>query len=218
MNKSAQFIFLIIFVCTTFSVKANQINNETCGITPGKPLTSGRFGPYDYRDPTDREKRLSIVETAHFTHEVETLKGGANGHTGGPAPDIHYTLRKYPNHHRALNSMARLQRRQKVNPNFSYQMHCYFARAKYFTATDATVLMLEGIHYHLLNDYAKARSSYQKAVALDPRHPEIQYNYGLLLFDMGRYGEAKIFADKAHANNYPMHGLQNKLSKINSAK
>jgi tetratricopeptide (TPR) repeat protein len=218
MKKCAQFIFLTVFICLSFSVKANKIDNQTCGIAAGKPLTSGVFGPYDYRDPTERQQRLSIVEGAHFTREVETLMGGANGATGGLADDIHYTLRKFPNHHRALNAMGRLQRRQKIDTFKSYQMHCYFARAKYFSPTDATVLMLEGMHYHLLKDYNKANASYQKAVTLDPEHAEIQYNYGLLLFDMGRYGEARTFADKALANNYPMRGLQNRLSKITPEK
>ena len=60
------------------------------------------YGPYDYR--TDRGNRLYLVESAHFTPVVESLISGLSGPLGA---ELDYTLRAFPNHHRALISDAR---------------------------------------------------------------------------------------------------------------
>ena len=52
------------------------------------------YGPYDYRTATEFQKHL--VEGAHFTPEVESLKGARGSATVGG--DIDYTLRAFPNH------------------------------------------------------------------------------------------------------------------------
>lgn len=215
MKKSVWVIHLMLMFSFNCQAQASKINNQTCGITPGHALTAGSFGPFDYRDPTNRVKRLHIVESAHFTSEVERLESGANGAVL-IAEDIAYTLRKFPNHHRALNAMARLQRRQDVNVHKVYALHCYFARAKYFAANDANVWLIEAIHYHLYKNHSKAKSSYNQALKLAPKHAEVQYNYGLFLFEQGHYKQAKVFADKAYASGYPLQGLNKKLMALNS--
>ena len=40
-------------------------------------------------------------------------------------------------------------------------------------------------------DYARAEEAFQKALALDPAHPETLYNYGLLLKDMGQQEKSR---------------------------
>jgi hypothetical protein len=72
------------------------------------PLANG-YGPFDYR--TDRTgTTLSIVEDNHFTPAVEQLISGITGSLGA---ELDYTLRAFPNHHRALLSLVRLGKRLK---------------------------------------------------------------------------------------------------------
>lgn len=60
------------------------------------------FGPFD--DRTARGYNLDVVGSYHFTPPVEALIRGASGTIGG---DLDYTLRAFPNHHRALNATNR---------------------------------------------------------------------------------------------------------------
>lgn len=73
------------------------------------------FGPFDYRYKTSVKTELgdahSMVEGAHFTPQIEQLIRGKTAVE--PGPDIDYTLRAFPNHHRALLSMSRLALRAK---------------------------------------------------------------------------------------------------------
>src|SRR4051812_47506028 len=77
-------LLLTLFVsCTAFAQGCGSLANP--------------YGPFDYRTSKDK---LDIVEGAHFTPDVETLRSGSTGSLGA---DIDYTLRTSPNHHRALN-------------------------------------------------------------------------------------------------------------------
>lgn len=70
---------------------------------PGCGSLQNAFGPFDYRDPEARGEPLRLVESAHFTPSVESL---VKGNSGTVAGDLDYTLRAFPNHHRALYSVA----------------------------------------------------------------------------------------------------------------
>ncbi|TQE90816.1 MAG: hypothetical protein FKY71_20345, partial [Spiribacter salinus] len=107
------------------------------------------YGPYDYTNAEHREERLPIVTRAHFTPQVERLERGQSGHLGG---DIDYTLRAFPNHHRALDAMSRLAVREDTHKpsNMRYTVRCWFHRAKEFAPDDGMVWMLEGMHHHRL--------------------------------------------------------------------
>ena len=71
---------------------------------PGCGVLQNAYGPFDYRDPVSKRDNLPIVESFHFTPDVESLRHGRSGSVLG---DLRYTLRAFPNHHRALKSMAR---------------------------------------------------------------------------------------------------------------
>ena len=91
----------------------------------GEMAPPGQFGPYDYTKAEDRDN-LPVVEKHHFGPEVQKLKPGQD--TGG---DLDYTLRAFPNHHRALERMIEfsLQSKALTPPGAHYSIPCYFDRA-----------------------------------------------------------------------------------------
>jgi type IV pilus assembly protein PilF len=62
---------------------------------------------------------------------------------------------------------------------------------------------LRGLIYMRLNDMRQAEDSFKRAVALNPRDGNVQHNYGWLLCQQGRYGEAASAYAVAMAN--PMY-------------
>lgn len=68
------------------------------------------YGPFDYTNPEHRSKNLGVVERFHFTLEVESLIRGKSSYIWG---DLDYTLRAFPNHHRALYAFARYEIRER---------------------------------------------------------------------------------------------------------
>ncbi len=194
------------------SASAEYRNNRTCGISPGRPLTAGSFGPYDYTNPSNLGKKLSVVETHHFTPNVEAL---IRGQGGTIEQDIQYTLRKFPNHHRALNSMMRYSRLKKLDYNELFTMECLFKRALYFKPDDAIVYLLYGIHHHKNKSLKAAEQKYLKALSLQPKHSGIHYNLGLLYFDTKDFKKSLVHAKFAYQNGYPFSGLKNKLKSKN---
>jgi tetratricopeptide (TPR) repeat protein len=196
------------------------------------------FGPFDYTDPTyttpglytkhgsSNESPLRFVEKAHFHPSIEQLQDEyvAKKLKKNLPSNIDYTLRAFPNHHRALYTLINYQMRhitkgQKTDPRLpklAQQMpaaECYFIRAEVFTDSDATVWMLHGLYLHRRGLYSDALEPYSKAVALAPNDAQIRYNLGLLYYDLGRYEDAREEAVKAKAMGYPMPGLIRKLER-----
>ncbi len=183
------------------------IGNDLNGI-PCQGNKQG-FGPYNYTDP-QLQKRvygepLEIVERFHFTPEVEQLVKGANG----PLPtDIDYTLRAFPNHHRALWAIIKFhldERRKK--PRRYTPAECYLQRALVFSPNDGIVQMLFGIYLHKAGHMEAAGKYFDKALAINPDNAEAHYNYGLLLVDKEKYDEAIEHARTAYQLGYPLPGL-----------
>src|SRR5690606_25221127 len=70
----------------------------------------GGYGPFDYINRHSLQEQLTVVESFHFTYDVENLIKGQSGSIAG---DLNYTLHAWPNHHRALVSLVRLSIRDK---------------------------------------------------------------------------------------------------------
>ena len=104
----------------------------------GNPFVNA-YGPYDYR--TNQGPQLKIVEDYHFTPEVEGLIRGVSGALAG---EIDYTLRAFPNHHRALAAMMNLSAKMKSNTlkGANWTVECYFTRALAFRNDDQIARML----------------------------------------------------------------------------
>ena len=179
-----------------------QLGPANCG-----PIENA-FGPFDYR--TVRGSQLRLVESAHFTPSVELLIKGNAGYLGG---DLDYTLRAFPNHHRALLSMMRYGERLKVAkvPSAQYEVECYFVRAVTFQPDDAVARML--FAQYLLNAKRRDEALKQLAAAqpLAQDNPFTHNNLGLMYLAAEQYDEALKHAHKAMALGFTRTELKEQL-------
>lgn len=167
------------------------------------------YGPFDYR--TDKGEKLHLVESAHFTPVVESLVRSVTGYIGG---DIDYTLRAFPNHHRALLSMMRLGERLKTPrvPNTNYSVECYFVRAITFRSEDTTVRM---IYAMFLNKNQRKREALEQLSATRQMAGDngfTHYNLGLLYMDLGEPELALAEAHTAQALGFMRPELKDRLA------
>lgn len=136
------------------------------------------------------------------------------------ASDLNYVLISFPNHHRALASMARLWREHRKSNTFPPGIpkrntpEFYFGKAMKFTPQDGYVRLLYGIHLHTVGKYQKALKRYKEAESLLPNSPELHYNLGLLYLNIGNIEQAKAHAIQAYSRGYPLKGLKIKLMKV----
>lgn len=194
-----------IFIISTIAINLHAAPH--CG-----EITRKRFSaPYDYIDP-DQKPYLELVESAHFTPNIETLRHGNSGTLGG---ELSYTLIQFPNHHRALAAFSKLSLRDKtLKPaGAHYTVWCFFDRAIRFKPNDALVRMLLGNYLLKAGQADKATEQLQIAVDLQPEDPTINYNLGLLYMQKKNYEQAKIYAKKAYELGFPLPGLKNQLVK-----
>lgn len=170
----------------------------------------GIYGPYDYTNSDDRQYKLPIVEIAHFTPNIENLIKGNSGTLGG---ELAYTLRAFPNHHRALTAMSKLAIRDKTpHPRGSqYSALCFFDRAIRFKPNDPTVRAIYSNHLVKLGKTDEALEQLNIAVNLQPENPAINYNLGLAYMQKKDYEQARTHAKKAYELGFPLPGLKNKL-------
>lgn len=207
MNKQTRaicrFIFLGYWILFISHAKA-EVGDFACG-----PLQNA-YGPFDYRSDKDK---LPIVEGAHFTTEVANLiKGNTAERPGG---DIDYTLRAFPNHPGALMSMVRLGEKEKTaKPKGSrYTVECWLYRAVRFRDNDATVKMIYATYLAKNGSNAAALKQLNEAVQLGEDSANLQYNIGLVYFNLGKYDEALNHAHVAYRAGFPLPGLRDKLKK-----
>ncbi len=168
---------------------------------------SNGYGPFDFR--TDKDK-LRIVEAFHFTTSVETLKEGKSGSLGS---DLDYTLRAFPNHHRALYAMMRLGERSYAGQpkGAQYPVECYFERAVRFRADDAQVRVLYGFYLIRGKRTDEARTQFAGAEKLEPSDPQVLYNIGLGYAELKDYDKSLEYAHKAYDAGVTFTGLRDKL-------
>lgn len=168
------------------------------------------YGPYDYTNGEHRRNRLKVVEDHHFTEQVERLRRGESGSIGG---DLDYTLRAFPNHHRALDAMSRLAVREDARkpPRMRYTVDCWFQRAKEFASDDGMVWMLEGMHHHRLGDTERGIEAMRAGLERSPNNANIHYNLGLLYLDAGQPEQALSHAREAYERGFPLTGLRQRL-------
>ncbi len=166
------------------------------------------YGPYDYR--TDHSK-LPIVTGAHFTAPVEALIRGNTATL--PGPDISYTLRAIPNHHRALISMMKLGEKEKTSkPNGSaYTVACWFTRAIAFRPDDAIVRMIYSGFLSSKGNVNDANNQLEFATVYAKDNAFTHYNIGLHYFDLKNYDKALVQAHKAIGLGFNHADLRNQL-------
>ena len=173
----------------------------------------GAYGPYDYTDPFHFREKLPIVERHHFTRGVEYL---IKGNTGNVMQDLSYTLMSFPNHHRALASVAKLsikERRPKPLTS-TFTVECWFDRAIRWRAKDGTVRMIFGNYLSQTKNHKEALAQYEVAEQLLKNNANLYYNMGLLYMDLKNYDKAQEYAKKAYDQGFPLVGLKNQLQKV----
>jgi tetratricopeptide (TPR) repeat protein len=170
-----------------------------CGVVHAQAETNcgpleNHYGPFDYR--TANAQQRSIVEDRHFDARIENLLPGS---TNPWADDISYTLRVFPNHHRALVTMQRLAEREKTDKptKAQYSIACYFDRAIRYKPDDLIIRMLfaEYLIKRSRNDEALLQLEFTAKMAQD--NPFTHYNVGLLLLSMKSYDRAMTEAHRA---------------------
>lgn len=179
---------------------------------------SNAYGPFDYTNPTHFNEKLPIVERAHFDRGVEQLAGHQSKANGKAmlAADLDYTLRAFPNHHRALVSMMRyhLEMVPRGASRMRYSAECYFDRAIRNSPEDAMVRMIRGLYYYKKDRPEDALESYSKALELAPESAEVHYNMGLIYLELGEVDKALNHARVAYREGYPLPGLRRKLDRL----
>jgi tetratricopeptide (TPR) repeat protein len=168
------------------------------------------FGPYDYMRRAQLAAELNVVESAHFTPEVEGLD---SGNTAPAINDIAYTLMAWPNHHRALHSAMKYRMRFKNWPENSQvpPAECQMQRAMEFSPSDPIPYMMYGLLLHKWEQYEKALFAYRVANKLRPNDILTLYNMSLTLVELEQYDEAVKTANTVYAAGMPLPGLKNKL-------
>jgi len=165
---------------------------------------------YDYRLPSGA--MIDMVNNRHFTDEVEQ---GIRGSTGTLGNDLEYTLRVFPNHYRALNTILRVVPRFPAGwmPGSKLANECFFERAVRVFPDDSTAWLMYARYKFMTGKDGDALKMLNKAVELSPDDPTINYNLGLLLAKQKKYDEALPHAQKAYAANFPLPGLKQNLVK-----
>jgi tetratricopeptide (TPR) repeat protein len=210
-------VVLLAAVCGIAAIDRAHAQ-QSCG-----DLTNA-FGPFDYNDPAARARRsgsespLEVVERGHFNSDVENLTRGLSSvHV---IDDLDYTLRAFPNHHRALYSMARYYLANGTHGRQlgRYTMECWFDRAMRLAPRDGVVNSIYGVYLAKKGDRNEALAQYKRALELVPDFAEAHYNLGLLYVDMKRYDLANEHAQEAYRLGFPLAGLRRRLQSLGAWK
>lgn len=180
-------VLCVAFVCAGAAPAQSQ--DSACG------SLANAYGPYDYRSEKDK---LPIVDINHFTPIVEQLIAGKSGRLGG---DLDYTLRAFPNHHRALIAVmkygAKLQTPQP--PDLPRPVECYFDRAIRFKPDDALVRMIYAKFLGDLQRQDEANRQLAAATELARNSAFTQQNIGLIYAEFKQYDQARAAAERTIA-------------------
>ena len=170
------------------------------------------FGPYDYTRRAQLPAELEVVERAHFRPEIERLETNKNA-SSSAIGDIDYTLKAWPNHHRALNSAMKYRLMFQEWPETSSvpPAECQLQRAIAFSPNDPVPYMMYGMLLHKWERYEQALFAYRAASRLRPDDILTLYNMGLTLAALEQYDEAEEVAKTVYGAGMPLPGLKNKL-------
>ena len=167
-------------------------------------------GPFDYRN---QRGELGVVERRHFTPKVETLQSGEAA--SKPGPDIGYTLRKFPNHHRALVSMSKLGQQLKTDDvaDMRYSITCYFERAIRFRPDDTVARLIFAQYLGATGRTQEASSQLDFTATFAKDKPLTHYNIGLVALELKDYERALKHAHLAYGLGITTPQLREALSK-----
>jgi tetratricopeptide (TPR) repeat protein len=199
VTRFARIVPLLVLLASATTAAAQS--NSGCG------SLDNAYGPYDYRKSKDK---LGIVERHHFTSIVEALMKGESGKLGG---DLDYTLRAFPNHHRALIAVMRYgEKTATPQPaDLPRPVECYFERAVRFSGEDGVVRLLYAKFLLSQARREDANAHLETAVRLAGDNGLSHYNVGLVYLEAKDYPRALAQAHKAIALGYTASGLKERL-------
>lgn len=208
---------LLLFVSFLHPVHAQVGSTDdsldlSCGPPPaGHPVKGRRDYRLMLQDERD-QKDLRYHQSFHIEPARKQIRSGGNL-SWDVMNNLHFVLHKVPNDPRALALLIEWDAAGGKDKRYAAP-GCYFAWARQFAPGDTTVWTYGGVYFYQNKDTDRAMQWWSRAVAIDPSHPEANYNLGLLLFDMGRYDEARTRAWAAYAAGYPLPGLREKLFRV----
>ena len=166
------------------------------------------FGPFDFRKV--KGESLHLVEIGHFTPLIEGLVRGKTGPLGA---DIDYTLRAFPNHHRALVAMQRLTERLKrpQAPGANFEVECYFMRAVRFVPDDSVARLLYASFLGKQNRRDEAKQQLAQVETLAGENVLTHYNLGLVALEVGDHERALRQAWRAQEMGFTRPELREQL-------
>ena len=173
----------------------------------GDPFVN-TYGPFDYRN--NQGPRLKIVEDYHFTPNIEALVSGNSGPVGG---ELAYTLRAFPNHHRALVALMKLEVKEKtpVPKGANFSVECYLLRAVRFRPDDTTARMLLARYLASKSRRDDAIKQLESTATYAKDNGFTHYNIGLGYLELNEHEAALSHAQKALALGFERTQLKERL-------
>jgi hypothetical protein len=162
----------------------------------------------------DRSK-LKVVEEYHFKPHHESLIRLPGESVDALGANLSYTLRSFPNHHRALLAMMRLSERTKLDQprGADRPVECFLRRAVKFRPDDTVARML-------YVDYLIKKSRRDEALAqLAATEPHARdnafslYNMGLLYVELQDWDHALEMAHRAQSMGFTRTDLRDRLTR-----
>ena len=191
---------------------------------PGCGNLENAFGPFDYRPDKyvyettygSHKARVNIVERAHFTIETEMLVSRKSGLVVSPGADLSYTLRAFPNHHRALMTLIKLSEKEKAEkPRDSlYTVDCWFRRAVAWVPDDNVAKMIYSTYLSKSNRTKEAEGQLDIAARQAGENVFTHHSLGLVYFDMKMYDKALVHAHKTYALGMTISTLKEQLKSV----
>ena len=179
------------------------------------------FGPFDYRDhagsvahKTDPNNPLFLVESAHFRPEMEALIRGGQGERSDVGPELDYTLRAFPNHHKALDAMVRLSEKLKKDPvkGARYSVDCWFERGIRFRSNDNIVRMIYATYLGKQKRLPDAMKQLKIVTDSAKDNAFTHYNVGLIYLDFKEFDLALAQAHVAYGFGMQRTELRDRLT------
>jgi tetratricopeptide (TPR) repeat protein len=180
----------------------------SCGAPPpGHPVKGRR----DYRLMSTNVKDQRDLRYHEYFHIDPARKAISRGKLDWDVMNnLHFVLHKVPNDERALGLLMQWDKAGGRDKRYASPA-CYVVWAREFVPDDPKVLMYGGYYFYQHKDLDRARQWWEDALVQDPKNADVHYNLGLLLFEQGRYAEARAHARTAYEAGYPLPGLRNKL-------
>jgi tetratricopeptide (TPR) repeat protein len=181
-----------------------------CGSPP--PGGENEKSKRDFRARNSSEEWQT--DFAHFErfHLSKAQRNIAEGNHQYVMPDLHFVLRRVPNHERALKLLIDFGRSGKRDGRYK-PLECYFYWAQSFVPEDPVVWNSGGYFFFMQKNVPMARAWWQRALEVAPDDAEVHYNLGLVYFSEKDFVKAREHAWSAYSAGFALPGLRNKLVK-----